>query len=127
MKNTYFTSESVTRGHPDKVCDQIADRILDAILEQDSNAHVACEVTCATDQVHIFGEITSTASVDYDAIARNLSTANSSKPHCFASRFTSSSSLYRPRVFTLMQNTPSGIRYSYIFWMVGSRYVFSHS
>ena len=72
MKNTYFTSESVTRGHPDKVCDQIADRILDAILEQDSNAHVACEVTCATDQVHIFGEITSTASVDYDAIARKV-------------------------------------------------------
>ena len=52
-----FTSESVTCGHPDKVCDQIADRILDDILTQDSSAHVACEVTCAADQVHIFGEI----------------------------------------------------------------------
>lgn len=72
MKNTFFTSESVTRGHPDKVCDQIADRILDAILEQDCNAHVACEVTCATNQVHIFGEITSVASVDYEAVARKV-------------------------------------------------------
>lgn len=72
MKNTFFTSESVTRGHPDKVCDQIADKILDTILEQDHNAHVACEVTCATNQVHIFGEITSRASVDYDAIARKV-------------------------------------------------------
>lgn len=72
MKHTFFTSESVTCGHPDKVCDQIADKILDAILEQDGNAHVACEVTCATNQVHIFGEITTTASVDYDAIARQV-------------------------------------------------------
>ena len=72
MKNTFFTSESVTRGHPDKVCDQIADKILDTILEQDHNAHVACEVTCATNQVHIFGEITSAASVDYEAIARKV-------------------------------------------------------
>lgn len=58
---TYFTSESVTRGHPDKICDQIADRILDEILIYDPDAHVACEVTCTTDQVHIFGEITTTA------------------------------------------------------------------
>ena len=67
---TYFTSESVTCGHPDKVCDQIADSILDAILEQDSSAHVACEVTAVTDKVHIMGEITTTAKVDYEQIAR---------------------------------------------------------
>ena len=68
----YFTSESVTSGHPDKVCDQIADRILDAILSQDPAAHVACEVTCATDQVHIFGEVTTAAQVDYEGIARQV-------------------------------------------------------
>lgn len=68
--NTYFTSESVTCGHPDKVCDQIADRILDAMLMQDPQSRSACEVTCATDQVHIFGEVTTTAKVDYEAIAQ---------------------------------------------------------
>ena len=57
MKN-YFTSESVTCGHPDKVCDQISDRVLDAVLAQDPEAHVACETTCTTNQVHIFGEMT---------------------------------------------------------------------
>ena len=57
--NTFFTSESVTEGHPDKVCDQIADAILDALLEQDPRSHVACEVTAITDGIHIFGEITS--------------------------------------------------------------------
>ncbi|MGN0773871.1 MAG: methionine adenosyltransferase [Candidatus Ventricola sp.] len=67
---TYFTSESVTQGHPDKVCDQIADAILDAVLAGDPNAHVACEVTAITDAVHIFGEITTTAKVDYEAVAR---------------------------------------------------------
>ena len=68
--NTFFTSESVTEGHPDKVCDQIADAILDALLEQDPRSHVACEVTAITDGIHIFGEITSKAVVDYEAIAR---------------------------------------------------------
>lgn len=68
----YFTSESVTCGHPDKVCDQIADRILDELLKQDPDSRVACEVTCATDQVHIFGEVTTTAKVDYEAIARHV-------------------------------------------------------
>lgn len=71
MKN-YFTSESVTSGHPDKVCDQIADRILDSLLGQDPSSRVACEVTCATDSVHIFGEVTSTANVDYASIARKV-------------------------------------------------------
>ncbi len=68
---TYFTSESVTCGHPDKVCDQISDSILDAILAQDSSSHVACEVTAVTDKVHIMGEITTNAKVDYEKIARN--------------------------------------------------------
>ncbi len=65
-----FTSESVTKGHPDKVCDQIADAILDALLEADPLSRVACEVTVQTDAVHIFGEITTTAVVDYAEIAR---------------------------------------------------------
>ena len=69
---TFFTSESVTEGHPDKVCDQIADAILDALLEKDPHSHVACEVTAITDEVHIFGEITSAARVDYEAIARHV-------------------------------------------------------
>lgn len=69
---TFFTSESVTEGHPDKVCDQIADAILDALLEQDPHSHVACEVTAMTQEVHIFGEITSAAQVDYEAIARQV-------------------------------------------------------
>lgn len=63
---TYFTSESVTCGHPDKVCDQIADRILDEMLRQNPASRSACEVTCATDQVHIFGEVTTSAKVDYE-------------------------------------------------------------
>lgn len=71
MKN-YFTSESVTSGHPDKVCDQIADRILDCLLEQDPFSRAACEVTCITDAVHIFGEVTSKAHVDYEAVARRV-------------------------------------------------------
>ena len=74
MAKRFFTSESVTRGHPDKLCDQIADRILDEVLRQDPESHVACEVTCATDLVHIFGEITSSAHVDYESIARMVIT-----------------------------------------------------
>ena len=69
---TYFTSESVTCGHPDKVCDQIADAVLDEILAHDPNAHVACEVTACTDEVHLMGEITSTFTPDYEAIARRV-------------------------------------------------------
>ncbi|MBQ6865846.1 MAG: methionine adenosyltransferase, partial [Clostridia bacterium] len=67
-----FTSESVTGGHPDKLCDKTADAILDAILAQDDGARVACEVTANTDHMHIMGEITSTARVDYEAIARRV-------------------------------------------------------
>ena len=69
--NRFFTSESVTEGHPDKVCDQIADAILDAILAQDENAHVACECCCTRDFLLIMGEVTANAEVDFEAIARN--------------------------------------------------------
>lgn len=72
MATKFLTSESVTCGHPDKICDQIADRILDNLLEQDPDSRVACEVTCTTDSISIFGEITSKAEVDYDAIARRV-------------------------------------------------------
>lgn len=66
-----YTSESVTEGHPDKVCDQISDAILDAILEKDPEGRVACETCVTTDFVVIMGEITTTASVDYEKIARD--------------------------------------------------------
>lgn len=66
----YFTSESVTEGHPDKICDQISDAILDAYLAKDPYARVACEVTCTTGLIMIMGEITSSAHVDMDAVAR---------------------------------------------------------
>lgn len=67
-----FTSESVTEGHPDKVCDQISDAILDALLSQDRNSRVACETFVTTDTVNIMGEITSSASVDFEKIARKV-------------------------------------------------------
>lgn len=63
-----FTSESVTEGHPDKICDQISDAVLDAILEQDSKARVACETTVATGMVLCMGEISTTAKVDIQQI-----------------------------------------------------------
>ena len=65
-----ITSESVFSGHPDKVCDQISDAILDAILEQDKNARVAVEAAIKDDLVFVFGEVTTTAKVDYAAIAK---------------------------------------------------------
>ena len=68
----YFSSESVTEGHPDKVCDQISDAVLDAILAQDANAHVACETACTTGMVMVMGEITTSAIVDIPAIARSV-------------------------------------------------------
>ena len=72
MAKHLFTSESVTEGHPDKVCDQISDAILDSILEQDKNAHVACEVTATTGIVHVMGEISTDCYVDINSIARNV-------------------------------------------------------
>ena len=72
MSKFLFTSESVTEGHPDKICDQISDAVLDAILEQDPDARVACETTCTTGLVHIMGEITTSCYVDIPGIAREV-------------------------------------------------------
>ena len=72
MAKTLFTSESVTEGHPDKICDQISDAVLDAILEQDPKARVACETTTATGMVLCMGEISTTAKVDIPQIARDV-------------------------------------------------------
>ena len=72
MAKHFFTSESVTEGHPDKVCDQISDGVLDAILAQDPNAHVACETVATTGMVMVMGEISTTASVDIAAVAREV-------------------------------------------------------
>ena len=66
----FFTSESVTEGHPDKVCDRISDSILDAILAHDKSAHVACETTASPGRISIMGEVSGDAEVDFEAIAR---------------------------------------------------------
>ncbi len=71
MRRYLFTSESVTEGHPDKVCDKISDAILDAILEQDSRARVACETMVKTGYAIVAGEITTTARIDYPTIIRD--------------------------------------------------------
>lgn len=68
----FFTSESVTSGHPDKVCDQVADAILDAYLKEDPQSRVACEVCASSDYLMIFGEITSKAKVDVKAVAKKV-------------------------------------------------------
>ena len=70
MSKHLFTSESVTKGHPDKICDQISDSILDAMLDQDPQSRVACETTCTTGQVLVMGEITTKAQVDIPSIVR---------------------------------------------------------
>ncbi len=72
MSKHFFTSESVTEGHPDKICDQIADAVLDAILAEDPNAHVACEVTATTGVIHVMGEISTECYVDIPSIAREV-------------------------------------------------------
>ena len=74
MARHFFTSESVTEGHPDKVCDQISDAVLDAILAQDAEAHVACETVTTTGMVLVMGEITTCASVDIPRIVRGVVT-----------------------------------------------------
>ena len=70
MRKSYFTSESVTIGHPDKICDQISDAVLDAILKKDPNARVACETACTTGLVLVMGEITTECYVDIQSIVR---------------------------------------------------------
>ena len=72
MAKHLFTSESVTEGHPDKICDNISDAVLDAILAQDPDGRVACETTCITDRIMVMGEITTTAKVDIEKIARDV-------------------------------------------------------
>ena len=72
MSKRLFTSESVTEGHPDKICDQISDAILDAILENDTNGRVACETTVSTGLVHIMGEISTECYIDIAKIARGV-------------------------------------------------------
>ena len=70
MAKRFFTSESVTEGHPDKICDQISDAILDNILAQDPNARVACETTTTTGMIFVLGEVTTTGYVDVESIVR---------------------------------------------------------
>ena len=72
MANYLFTSESVTEGHPDKICDQISDAVLDEIIAKDPNARVACETTVSTGLIHIMGEITTSCYVDIPKIAREV-------------------------------------------------------
>ncbi len=83
MAKRLFTSESVTEGHPDKVCDQISDAILDEILKQDQNAHVACEVTATTGMVHVMGEISTECYVDISSVAREvINSIGYDRPEC---------------------------------------------
>ena len=72
MAKRLFTSESVTEGHPDKICDQISDAVLDAIIEKDPQARVACETTATTGLIHVMGEITTSCYVDIPKIARQV-------------------------------------------------------
>ena len=71
MERRLFTSESVTEGHPDKICDQISDAILDALMEQDPMSRVACETCTTTGLVMVMGEITTKASIDIQKIVRD--------------------------------------------------------
>ncbi len=75
MSKHFFTSESVTEGHPDKICDQISDAILDEILKKDKEAHVACEVTATTGMIHVMGEISTSCYVDIASVVREVVTS----------------------------------------------------
>ena len=70
MEKRLFTSESVTEGHPDKICDQISDAVLDELMRQDPMSRVACETSITTGLVLVMGEITTKADVDYEAVVR---------------------------------------------------------
>ena len=72
MGNYLFTSESVTEGHPDKVCDQISDAVLDAMLAQDPQSRVACECACTTGMALVMGEVTTNCYVDIPGLVRNV-------------------------------------------------------
>ena len=71
MAKRYFSSESVTEGHPDKLCDRVSDSVLDAILAQDPMARVACETTATTDFIMVMGEVTTTAKFDVEKTVRD--------------------------------------------------------
>ena len=81
MAHHLFTSESVTEGHPDKVCDQISDAVLDAILTQDPKGRVACEVAATTGMVVVMGEISTECYVDIPHIVREVLEKNKSERH----------------------------------------------
>ena len=70
-KKMYFTSESVTEGHPDKICDCVSDAVLDELLKQDKMSRVACETTATTGIITLMGEVTTKATVDYQQIVRD--------------------------------------------------------
>src|SRR5512147_214902 len=86
MSRFTFTSESVSEGHPDKVCDYISDSVLDACLEQDPKSRVACETLVKSDHVVLAGEITTNAKLDFDAIVRKavkeIGYTDTSEPFC---------------------------------------------
>ena len=86
MSRYIFSSESVSEGHPDKVCDYISDSILDACFEQDPQSRVACETLCKSDTVVVAGEITTNAKIDYDKIVRQavkeIGYTDPSEPFC---------------------------------------------
>ena len=90
MAKHLFTSESVTEGHPDKICDQISDAVLDAIYEKDNQARVACETTVTTGQVVVMGEISTNAQIDVAKIAKFYNGGG----HVRAAGFTMSGSFY---------------------------------
>ncbi|MBR5316629.1 MAG: methionine adenosyltransferase, partial [Lachnospiraceae bacterium] len=71
MEKRLFTSESVTEGHPDKICDNISDAVLDAIMAQDPNSRVACETAITTGLVLVMGEVTTTGYVDIQSVVRD--------------------------------------------------------
>ena len=86
MSRYTFTSESVSEGHPDKVCDYISDSVLDACLTQDKNSRVACETLCKSDTVVLAGEITTNAKLDFDRIVRQavkeIGYTDTAEPFC---------------------------------------------
>src|SRR5688572_1812186 len=86
MSSFIFTSESVSEGHPDKVCDYISDSVLDACFEQDPQSRVACETLCKHDTVVLAGEITTKATLDFDKIVRqavkDIGYTDTSEPFC---------------------------------------------
>ena len=113
MARHLFTSESVTEGHPDKICDQISDAILDEILTHDPDARVACETCASTGLVHIMGEITTSCYVDFQKIVREvISDIGYSIPN-FRFREASSSSSSVSDFLPKLRNFSRSLRFSF--------------